>query len=172
MGRANRQTTEPGNSYRIQGLIVREYRGIKYLSTARDECRIEETEEIADVQQESFLKLLDVTIIGIKNFEDAYRCKLAHCKGKVEECDGEVGKCLQCGLLVSLDQPKQLAIQFIAKAAGEVRTTELKAFGKTVAEIAETTVGEVNCKTLLTAKPFNVFFSEDGTIQSINREQK
>ena len=75
---------------------------------------------------------------------------------------------LSTSKIIHNDQPKQLVVQFLTKAAKEVRTTELQAFGNTVTEIAGTT--EVNCKLLLTAKPINLFYSEDGTIDSINRE--
>ena len=40
-----------GKSYRLRGMVVREYQGVKFLSTAKENSEIEETDDVGPVKE-------------------------------------------------------------------------------------------------------------------------
>lgn len=168
-------------SYRLSGMMVREFRGRKFLSTSKENSTIELTSDIGEVAEESGeessttdaagpsqCRVRDVRVVGVMHL-DRYRGCLK-CKTKLvpDDDDPDLANCPKCNMLQCLDAGRQgLSAQFLVESGGE--KLPLRAFGKVVEDIAQKPADEVTMGSLLKAKSFTMVHM-DGIIQSISRK--
>ena len=165
-----------GCCYQLSGVMVREYLRLRFLSTSKYNCLIEQIEDIgavieedADASEENKTvshrcmdRMTNVCVVGV-NHLDRY-CRCLKCKGRVEvDVDDEtLGHCVKCKMAMILEGlSEDLSAQITVRGAGGMKT--LRIFGKIVTEIAETD----HDHTLLRANAFDVVFS-DGIVQAIS----
>lgn len=172
---------QTGCSYKLTGVMVREYRGNKFLSTSKEGSIIEEIDDIGDVVEveddatsSSNIRMpskwmKDARVIGVNYLDKYYRC--VKCRGKVNsEGDEEFGQCSKCHMtqcLLGLEM--DVSVQLIIKSVNGSVT--LRAFGKVIKDIVEKPSTEVTERELLKAKKFDAVYSE-GIVQSIVRADK
>ncbi len=167
---------EEGKSYQLCGMVVREYRGTKFLSTSKENSQIEPIDDVGAVEEEeedseesgknSHVK--NARIVGVLDLESYRVCM--KCKGKVvlDEDDEELGECIKCKMVQCVDGSKSHLTTRVIIAAGKEHLT-LRAFGKTVLQLFEKSAeDEVTERVLLKAKVFS-FVQQDGIIQSVSR---
>ncbi len=171
---------EEGKSYRLCGMLVREYLRTRFLSTSREKSRIEEIDDIGAVKEKKEVAeegsqsdmlpthVKRARIVGVLDLE-AYRVCMK-CKGKVvvDEEDEELGECSKCKMVQCMDACKNYLTTRVIIAAEKEEFT-LRAFGKTVLQLCEkASEEEVTKRGLLKAKAFD-FVHDNGIIQSVSR---
>ena len=168
-----------GDSYRLSGVVVREFRGKKFISTSKENSTIEKIEDIGDVEEEESsdegstsdkgcgVQLNDVCVVGVVHLDSYNGCIKCNAKVLPDEEDTDLGHCVKCKMMQCMDAAtRELSVQLIVKSAGG--TITLRAFGKTVQDISQKPADEVTMRVLLKAKQFNLIH-RDGIIQSISR---
>lgn len=172
---------EVDKSYKLSGMVVREFRRRKFLSTSKEKSTIKVVQDIGEVVTESesqdsisdmtppsYSWVRDVRVVGVMHV-DKYICCLK-CKTKLvpDSEDADLGHCSKCDMVQCLDGGSKglMAKLMIASAAENL---SLCAFGKIVENIAEKPVGEVSIATLLKANPFKMIHV-DGIIQNVSRK--
>ena len=161
-------------------MMVREFRGRKFLSTSKENSTIELTSDIGEVAEESGkestitdaagpsqCRVRDVRVVGVMHL-DRYRGCLK-CKTKLVPDDNpDLANCPKCNMLQCLDAGRQgLSAQFVVESGGE--KLPLCAFGRVVEDIAQKPADEVTMGSLHKAKSFTMVHM-DGIIQSISRK--
>ena len=173
---------EVGESYSLNDIMVREFRGRKFLSTSKDKSGIEPISDIGEVAEEDpekacstsdvagslTCRVRDVRVVGVKQLDKYRECLQCKTKLIADPEDPDLGQCQKCNMLQCLDAGGQgLSVQVMIAGNGEMFT--LRAFGKIVENIAQKPADEVSMGALLKAKPFNMVYL-DGIIQSISRK--
>ncbi len=166
-------------SYKLGGMVVREYRGQKFLSTSKEKSHIELIEDIGEVQsgdeeeEESVgsrSHIKNARILGV--LEKNWYCGCLKCGAKVlaDDEEDDIGKCVKCQMTQCIEGcQKQLSVRVVIGDGSEHLT--LCAFGQVVLDIVEKSmVDEVSERVLLKAKPF-CFVHHGGIIQSISRRK-
>lgn len=175
---------ESGKSYHLSGMIVREFRGHKFLSTSIDHTSdIVAIDDIGEVSETDIYsgedsggdagrsvqrRVCDARVVGVLNLDRYPGC--LKCNTKLIPCedDAELGHCQKCDMTQFVDSGKSgLNVQLLVEGGGEKVT--LRAFGKVVENIADKPAADVSTSSLLKAMPFNMTHV-DGIIQSINRK--
>ena len=172
---------EAGKSYDLTGLVVREFRGRKFLSTSKDKSNIVDAEDIGEVADEtagdnsptnmtnpSYSWVHNIRVIGVMNL-DKYNCCI-NCSTKLvpDAEDLDLGHCSKCQMVQCLESAnKGLMAKLMLASGGDKHT--LSAFGKIVENIADKPADEISITTLLKAKPFKIIHV-DGIIQSVSRK--
>ena len=87
--------------------MIRAFKGTKYLSIPKDNFKIENIDDIEEVddgtvQLEKNKKLKNVTISGVKFFEHYNACYA--CSGKVVPRSDVIGHCNKCGSMQRLER--------------------------------------------------------------------
>ena len=106
---------QPGNSYKLSGLMVRMYNGKKCLSVPKDGFQISSIEDIGvvedvEVEVAKERKLTNVGIIGFEIYNGCYSCM-----GKVTP------RCGRCGSTQRLDRCKeQTSAKLDVESEGDV----------------------------------------------------
>lgn len=170
-------TVEEGLSYRLSGVVVREYRGVKSLSTSKDNSKIEGVEDIGEVcavSGEEFDKtniVENVRVGGVNMMENFnYACMSTKCNGKVvsdvEESD--FGTCGRCGMMQCLEDCKKEASAQLLIKLDDGGSVPLQAFGRVLEDIAG---GVVSKLALLKAKVFTMEH-RDGVVRCISRKKE
>lgn len=172
---------EAGKSYDLTGLVVREFRGRKFLSTSKEKSNIVDAEDIGEVADEtasdnsptnmtnpSYSWVRNVHVIGVMNV-DKYKCCI-NCSTKLvpDAKDLDLGHCSKCQMVQCLDSGNKGIMAKLMLASGGDKHT-LYAFGKIVESIADKPADEISITTLLKAKPFKMIHV-DGIIQSVSRK--
>ena len=127
---------QPGNSYKLSGLMVRMYNGKKYLSVPKDGFQISSIEDIGvvedvEVEVAKERKLINVGIVGITFFEIYNGCYA--CMGKVTPHSGCCGR---CGSTQRLDRCKeQTSAKLDVESEGDV--IMLSAFSPVLDDICQ-----------------------------------
>lgn len=161
-------------SYKLSGMMVREFKGKKYLSTAKENCTMEEICDVGDVYQDSgdeglcedSNEMSNIRVAAVVQLDKYYACLKCTAKVVANE-DPEVGCCVKCFTMQSIDMCKQeLCAQLLLKEGTTI--CSYKAFGKVIIDIAERAADEITPVVLLKARPFNMLQS-GGIIQRINR---
>lgn len=168
-----------GESYKLTGMMVREFKGKKFLSTSKDKSAFESIADIGVVEEgeedsesssaydDRPTKLCDVRVAGVQL--DSYSgCIKCTAKVVADPNDSELGNCVKCHTMQLMeDCEKELSGQVLIRvASGHL---SLRAFSKTLQDIAQKTAADVTPAALLKAKPFTVFH-RDGIIQSVVRK--
>ena len=170
-------------------MMVQEFRGRKFLSTSKEKSQIELIDDIGEVQdlkEESDdensasastsdkgypAKISDVRVVGV--IMDTYNASLkCHSKLIPDDDDADLAHCPKCKMMqcINASQP-QLSAQLTIKDSPSDRCLSLRAFGKTVLDIAQKPADEVTKATLLKAKPFTLIH-HDGIVHSITRKPR
>ena len=172
-------TMEEEGSYRLGGLMVRELRKQKFLSTSKQSSIIEKISDIGDVEEgdsdeggssgDNFPGTLhNVRVVRVVALEKYSGCIKCTAKVTTDEDDPELGKCVNCGMLQCIDTAsQQLRAQLMIKGVGNILT--LRAFGKVVESIAQKPAEDVTMAVLLKAAAFDVVH-RDGIVRSITRK--
>ena len=168
------------DSYRMSGMMVREFRGCRFLSTSKEGSRIEAIADIGDVKEESVedereyqsnqpLQLTNARVVGVHYLDQYTSCLKCTAKVLPDQEDPELGICSKCQMLQVMDTCKvQSSAQVLMRAGDSNGTSMLRAFGKVVEEITECSASEVTKRKLIKARPFDCSY-QDGVILSIMR---
>lgn len=170
-------------SYRFSKMMVRAFKGKKFLSTSKTGSEVEEIDDIGEVEVDDEQEvegeerekngpggqIKGVKIVGVERFFQYNGC--FKCSGRVEEDkdDADFGECAKCKMYQCLEGCKHnISVQLTLKSEdGSIVT--LRAFDKVLCDITKTTDSkDVNMKVLLKAEVFNIRHF-NGIIQSINR---
>ena len=158
---------EVGGCYILKGVKVKEYQNVRYLVTAKNDCKIEAAMEDTVVVKRgnksvARLNYDDVRVAGVK-FSD--NCKCIQCENEVVldvSCPG-IGTCGKCGITQYMD----IAAQVIVRCDSKQFT--LQASGKIVEEISEECGADLTPISLLKARPFSME-AENGKIVTVLRK--
>ena len=168
-------------SYRLSGMMVREFRGRKFLSTSKENCSIESISDIREVAEESDeessttdmagpsrCRVRDVRVVGVMPLDRYKGCLKCKTKLVPDNYDPDLGLCQKCNMVQCLDGGRQgMTNKLMIEGGGEKLT--LRAFGKVLEDIAQKPADEVSMGSLVKAKPFTLVHV-DGIIQSISRK--
>ena len=93
-----------GESYKLSGLMVRAFKGRKYLSIPKDEFKIDDIGLVDDGSTEFDKKkhLLNVTVIGVRYLDNYKGCYA--CSGKVPPRSDTLGECNRCESIQRLER--------------------------------------------------------------------
>ena len=104
---------QKGHSYKLIDVMIREYSGKKYLSTALENSHIEEVTDIGEVINTDMenldqslgitQQLHDVRVVGVIYLEEHGKCLKCGSKVIVSCEDAEIAKCIKCSMLQSLE---------------------------------------------------------------------
>ena len=174
---------EKGGSYKLAGVLVREYNGRKYLSTSLENSSIQPIYDIGPVVPDDHYgfdvddinigkladQLQDVKVVGVIYLDDHKKC--LKCASKVVGVtdDPEIGKCSKCAMLQCIEacQSSLTSRLMIKSTSDSGMPITLLAFGDVLKDIVMTTQNDsVTSLSLLKAPLFNVSF-KDGIIRSV-----
>lgn len=168
---------EEGGSYKMTGMMVREFRGEKFLSTSKQNSMIERIADIGDVEEETEDESTHGTpssqisggrIVGVLQLDHYRSCLKCTAKVLQDRDDPEIGSCLKCQMMQAFEECGiQLSTQVMIR--GDNGTWTLRAFGKVVEDIAQQPASTITERMLVKAKSFNVTY-RDGIIQAISRQ--
>ena len=170
---------EDGDSYRINGIMVREYKNKKFLSTAREGSSITKIDDIGPIievgsdEEDNSDNLRtskthyweNIRVSGVLQLDSYSGCLKCTAKVLPLPNDVEFGQCAKCQMMQCMaDVTKELSAQLLLKLpTGQLA---LRAFGKPLLDIAQSsTVTPIG---LLKAPAFNIFY-RDGIIQTVTR---
>lgn len=114
--------------------MVREYQGVKFLSTAKENSEIEETDDVGPVKEKeeveggssttSSLNVKDGRVVGMLDLESYHICM--KCKGKVllDEDDEAFGQRIKCKMSQCVEACKKHLTAQMMIAAGPTRITQ------------------------------------------------
>lgn len=169
-----------GKSYRFIGMMVREFKGRKFLSTSKTDSKVEEIGDIGEVEVDeeeveeggsrALAKLVNgVRVVGVDRLTLYKGCLKCSSKVEVDIDDEEVGECVKCKLIQSMDDCKcSISAQMTVKLSNGFLMT-LRAFDRVVLDIVEEESGNVTAKMLIKAKSFSMYH-RNGIMQSISRD--
>ena len=170
---------EIGGSYSLTGMTVREFRGRKFLSTAKDNSSIVSTEDIGEVAPEGENTIVDTTpqscswvknvrVVGVITLEKYSCCIKCSTKLVPDDDDADLGHCSKCQMMQCIDNGSNGIMAKLMVVSGGTKLI-LCAFGKVVENIATKPAEEVTIPALLKATPFKMTHV-DGIIQNISRK--
>ena len=119
--------------YRLSGMVVREFRGRKFLSTSTENSIIHLIADIGYVEEESveentttdlgqptLLCVRDARVVGVMHLDWYNGCLTCKTKLIPNAEDTDQGQCPKCNMLQSLDACRQeVTTQLMIKGAGE-----------------------------------------------------
>ena len=159
----------------MKGLMVKEYRGNKSLSTPKDNFCIEKIDEscavidsYADDEKPLEIQLIKgVHVFAIEKLDNYYSC--VKCNGKVMPADDyEISECPKCGTMQVTTECRQAIVAQLRLKATNGDKICLTAFDEIVVKIAEISADQITKKVLIKAEEFNMKFS-NGVIYYIER---
>ena len=171
---------EDGDSYQIDGIMVREYKNKRFLSIAREGSNMTEINDIGPVLEvgsdEDDLDNLRaskthywemIRVSGVIQLDSYGGCLKCTAKVLPLPDDIEYGQCVKSQMMQCMaDVTKELSAQLLLKLpTGQLA---LRAFGSTLVQIAQSSTGEVTPICLLKAPPFNMTY-RDGIILTVTR---
>ena len=175
---------EKDKSYRFKKMMVRLFKGKKFLSTSKTDSDIEPIDDVGEVEisDEAQLKeevggsegsgrlVKGVRIIGIDRMTQYKGC--VKCSGRIEECadDDELGECTRCHMIQCLDVCKQnISAQLTMKGSDGIPLT-LRVFNKVLFNIVQKQQPlDITPKMLLKAPTFHLRHL-NGVVQSVTRD--
>ena len=166
---------EEGCSYDMKGLMVKEYRDNKSLSTPKENFHIEKIDEIggvidnyADNEKPLEIQLIeDVRVYAIEKLDNYYSC--VNCKGKVMGADEDgIAECTKCGTTQLITECRQAIVAQLRLKSAKGEKFCLTAFDAIVVNIAERPADQITKKAIIKAEKFNMKFS-NGVIYYVER---
>ena len=158
---------EEGCNYDMKGLMVKEYRGNKSLSTPKENVCIEKIDAVIDSYDENLSEIQlvkGVHVIAIEKLDTYYSC--VKCNGKVIPTDHDISERPKCDTMqVTTERRQAIVAQLRLKSTIGDRFC-LTTFDGRVVKIAETPADQITKKALIKAEEFNMKFS-DGVIYSV-----
>ena len=165
---------EEGCSYDMKGLMVKEYRGNKSLSTPKENFHIEKIDEIggvidsyADDENPLEIQLIKgVRVFAIEKLDNYYSC--VKCNGKVIPADDDISECPKCGTVQVTTECRQAIVAQLRLKSTNGDKFCLTAFDGVAVKIAERPADQITKKALIKAEEFNMKFS-NGVIYYVER---
>ena len=160
-------------SYQMNRLCVRSYRGKKQLSLPQNGAKITKIEDIGDVQDDSDeLDPVDTTmksvkVIGVQLLGKIYTCQYCK-KANLDQNGDKFGTCPNCKVVQLLTIPKLTAKLFLETQDAQQEHTTVRAYDKLLEEIAQSK--EVTSIKLLDAPPFDTRYNEYHVVTSVTRQ--
>lgn len=167
------------DSYRLSGMMVREFRGKKYISSSKDYSKIEKIANIGDVEsgeEEDDVgktgpggskQLKDVRVIGVERLDNYDACLKCSSKLIPDSDDDELGECSKCKMIQCLSEcNKTLTAQLTVRCG--TCSYSARVFEKALRDIAQKPKDEITRKALLKTAPFDCSY-QNGIIQSASR---
>lgn len=157
-----------GASYKMSGLMVRVYRGKKYLSIPRENFEVVSIDDIGCVEEcesedEEKREMKGGVVVGVKFFDVYSGCYA--CKGKVQPMSDVLAECTRCGMTQRLSRCNELASAKVdIETQGVIKS--LSVFSPRIEEICQ---GEGSKLALLSSEPFDLTYSENNIILSVSR---
>ena len=163
-----------GCCFEMKGLMVRDFRGCKCLSTSKENCTIQEIDDIGTVSSNTDnivqldIKLIkNVRVFAVEKFESYRSC--VKCSGKVSPVNEDaISECSKCATMQSTEECKQALIAQLRVKDENGERFCLTAFDSIVLKIAEEPIHAVSKKALIKADPFNMKFN-NGVIYYVER---
>ena len=128
-------------SYRLSGMMVREFRGKKFLSTSKEYSQIEEIKDIGDVEDEGSdedidqghtAQLDDARVVGILHLNMYKFTGCLRCSAKVlpDKDNAELGHCMKCSMMQCLDASTvEFSAQLVVQGVGSQLTLVVQGVG-------------------------------------------
>ena len=165
----NVTSLKKGGSYKLSGLMVKVYNGLRYLSIPKEDVHIINILDIGSVEENepknTDVSLEDAVVMGVMHLETFRSCFM--CKGKVQTTSAAIGKCEKCSITVRLSKcVQEIAAKLVIES--QQKTKILSAFSPIVQEICQRE--DVTEEALLKADNFDLLFSPNHVIASINRK--
>ena len=170
-----------GKSYRFTGMMVREFKGKKFLSTSKSDSKVEEIADIGEVEVDEeeeveeggsggLEKLVNgVRVVGVDRLTLYNGCLKCSSKVEVDVDDEEVGECIKCKMIQSMDDCKRSILAQMTVKLPNCFLMTLRAFDRVVLDIIQDESENVTAKMLIKAKSFSMYH-RNGIMQSISRD--
>ena len=159
-----------GDSYALRNVVVRQFRGTKYLSMAKSGSTITGTDDIGatieydpecdDLQRRELQQCIIIAVLSL----DTYKACLS-CKARVEATEQSLGICSKCSLMQRIDKcVDQLSAKLMLQEQNGTITT-LSAFGTLLQQMSMVPVAtDVTQETLLKAPPLQTITYNDKNV--------
>ena len=158
--------------YHVSNLLIREFRGEKYITTRKEGTKIEDISDMANVTNEEYPEPDDpsVKIIGVESVSSFKSCINCKCRVIKMEGEDEIAQCTKCNTVQFMAETKYLlSANFTLKTTSEEKI-HVPAYGNILLDICENKdCTDITSTSLLKAKPF-IVHAVDGTIHSIKCE--
>ena len=172
---------QAGKSYELNGMVVREFRGRKFLSTSKDKSDIIAVDDIGEITEEtedddsatnmthpSYSWIRNVLVVGVMNLDKYICCINCNTKLVPDAEEPDLGHCSKCQMIQCLDSGSKGIMAKLMLASGPQKYT-LRAFRKVIENIADKPADDISITVLLKAQPFKMIHV-DGIIQSVSRK--
>ena len=167
-----------GKSYRFTAMMVREFKGKKFLSTSKVDSIISEIEDIgeiildeeeSEIDDDELIKVHNVKVIGVNRLTVYTACIKCNSKVEVDIDDEEVGECTKCKVIQSVEECKQNISALLIFKASDGSVMSLQVYDQALLDIIEKhDCTAVTAKMLIKAKTFSMQH-RNGRVQSIWR---
>ena len=165
-----------GKSYKLIGMWVREFRGEKYLTTAKTDCEITEIDDIGDVKSYDVAKeqqkcpddQSNVKIVGVERIDNYNGC--LKCSSRVVKCeeDPDYAQCTRCEMLQAFTDCVSIISASVTVQTASGTNLHLQVFDEVLLNIAQRSPTDISKFALLKSPPFSMY-QRDGVIRSISR---
>ena len=156
-----------GRSYKLSGVMVRNFDGRNYLSMPRENCEVSVIDDIEHVKEIDEAvdahNLKNATVIGVMSLETYSSCM--GCKGKLQVASSNIGLCGKCGMTQRLDRCKVEATAKLMIEAAQ-RTYTLTAFTPILEKICQSNT--ITEEVILGAEQFELTYSDKNVITHYN----
>ena len=160
-----------GQSYKLSNLMVRSFKGKKYLSIPKDGFQVSTVQDIGIVKEDTIEELVkektlkSVSIVGVRYLQTYESCY--SCSGKVSPENANSGHCNRCGTIQLLERCKlKTSATLDLQCSKDNSTYSLTAFSPILEQICN---GSANIETLLSCDAFDLCYSDKNIISSIKR---
>ena len=155
---------EEGQCYKIVGVGVKSFGGVRYLSVGRD-CKVEKSDEIGDVveqesgeeEQESGAvgQVVEGEIDGVVLCDECSSCM--SCKAKTRSINDVVSECSNCGLLMKSAKCTKSVMAKVVVSGKDGKEHTLTMFDEVVRKVIDGASGEGLAMKLLEARPMKLY---------------
>ena len=182
---------EEDECYCMHGMMVREFRGKKFLSTSKEECIIKKIDDIGSVEENSEneddggltnseneddggltmgMRKENVRVIGVDRIDRYDSCLKCGGRVRVDEEDDAFCECEKCEMFQDKKECKKMITALLTLKSKNGERLYMRAFEQVLKDITgKSSSEEVTAKELIKAKQFNVV-CRDGVMTSITRK--